>query len=90
MAHDRSSIVARSPRHRSQITLQFGPQSPLSDGHDHRAIVAIKSLFRPDQTALKSHGNSPLKTDVSPLVFLNSRLNREGIKRFERKILSSS
>ena len=44
MAHDRGSIVARSPRDRGEITRRFGPRLLSIDGSHDRTIT---SSFRP-------------------------------------------
>ena len=90
VAHDRSSIVAWSPHDRGQITMWFRPRSPLSGG-------PWSSCHLGHQISLSTGSNDPkiawkfsFKNRCTPLFLLNSWLNREGIKQFERQILSSS
>ena len=59
---DRRAIVAHSSQNQEPWSLQLM-------GHDHRAIVAIKTISWPDQTVRNWCGNLPLKTNVSPLYF---------------------
>ena len=79
---DCRAIVARSPRDHGHDRLALM-------AHDHRAIVAINRPFT------RSNGQQflqkfPFKNRCILSLFLNSWLNREGIKQFLGKILSSS
>ena len=90
VAHNCGSIVARSRSDQGWFIVRLRPRSSLADG-------PRSSCDRGHQTHLPTGSNSPefarkipFKNRCIPSCFLNSWLNREGIKWFERKILSSS
>ena len=87
---DRRAIMVRSSRDRGSFEAKSRPQSLPIDG-------PRSPCDRGHEISLPTGSNDPkivrkfsFKNRCIPSCFLISWLNREGIKRFERKILSSS
>ena len=85
--HDRGAIVAPIEAESRPIYRQFRSHDIVNWNRFHNPC---KPLPRPHQSATLFGLNFPLKSMYSPFLFFNSWLNREGIKRFEINILSSS
>ena len=81
VTHDRSSIMARLPRDRGQITVQFGRRSLLIDGPalscDHRHQIYLLTGSNSPKIARKFC----FKNRCTPLYHLKSCLIREAIKK---------
>ena len=87
---DRRAIVAQSSRDRGSIKMKSWPRSPWIERPRSVCDCVHQIDLSLDQTVLDFRAKSPLKTDVSHLVFLNSWLNPKENKWFKRNILSPS